>query len=175
MSTQNAGYTLDLFYSYSHRDSRHKESMEKALSLLRRSGRLIDWSDQSILPGRSISNVVQGKMDNADIIVFLLSPDFIASEECMKEWKRAEQLAHDNPLLFRIPIIVRDCAWKDLLVYDDLKALPDDGISVSSFPDQDVAWQQVYEGMKVVVEELRNTFTPKPESTDGRREDRGRG
>ena len=162
VTTQQSSYVVNLVYSYSHQDSQHKVSMERSLALLKRDGLLGDWSDQSILPGRSISSAIRRNMDNADIIVFLLSPDFIASEECMKEWRRAKQLAAETPQLFRVPIIIRDCAWKDLLTKDDPKALPQDGVSVVNFGSPDAAWQQVYEGIKAVVNELRNTFTAKP-------------
>ena len=163
MTTQRSSYVVNLFYSYSHRDSRYREAMERSLAWLRRDGLLVDGSDQSILPGRNIPTAAQDKIDNAEIVVFLLSPDFLASDECMKEWRRAEQLATEHPHQFRIPIIVRDCAWKDLLAQDNLKALPQDGVPVVGFDSQDVAWQQVYEGIKAVVDELRNTFTPKPD------------
>ena len=162
VTKQQSSYVVNLFYSYSHRDAHHRASMERSLALLKMDGLLVDWSDESISPGRSISTGIKQNMDNADIIVFLLSPEFIASEECMKEWMSAKQLAAENPQLFRVPIIVRECAWKDLLAKDDLKALPQDGVSVSQFSNQDVAWQQVYEGIKTVVNELRNTFTARP-------------
>jgi len=64
-------------------------------------------------------------MDEADIFVFLLSPDFIASDACMEEWEYAKQLVDEGKPVFRIPIILRDCSWKDLLSNDDIKALPD--------------------------------------------------
>lgn len=158
---QESTYAAKLFYSYSHKDSQHRESMENALALLKSDGLLNDWSDQSILPGHRISEAIRANMDDADIIVFLLSQDFIASEECMKEWRHAEQLASNGRLLFRIPIVVRDCAWQDLLASDDLKALPKDGFPVVSFPDQHTAWQQVYEGIKSVIDMLKSTFTVK--------------
>ena len=60
---------------------------------------------------------------SSPIIVFIFSPDFIASEECMKEWYYAQTLATGAKPLFRIPIIVRNCAWKDILKGDDVKAL----------------------------------------------------
>ena len=161
MTSQQPGYVVNLFYSYSHRDSQYRASMERSLALLKSVGHLMDWSDQSILAGSRISAAIRRKMENADIIVFLLSPDFIHSEECMNEWRRAEELTEANPQLFRIPIILRDCSWKDLLAKDDLKALPQDGVPVVTFDHQDTAWQQVYEGIKEVVNQLRNTFTPK--------------
>ena len=65
--------------------------------------------------------------------------------------------------LFRIPVILEECAWKDLLGDDDVLALPNDGDPVAAFERQAIAWQQVYEGIKRIVNELRNKFTPKPE------------
>ena len=97
MNTRKSGYSIDLFYSYSHRDTQHRESMEKSLALLKSEGLLNDWSDESILPGRSISAAVRKKMESADIIVFLLSQDFIASDECRKEWTYAGELTSQNP------------------------------------------------------------------------------
>ena len=137
--------------------------MEDALALLKSEGLLKDWSDNQILPGRNISAAVKAHMDNDDIIVFLLSPAFIASDECMKEWKYAKHLARAGRPLVRIPIILRVCPWLDLLGTDDIKALPNDGLPVAEFDDQDTAWLQVYEGIKAVVNELRNTFTAKAE------------
>ena len=152
---------MKLVYSYSHKDTSHRESMQTALAQLKNEGLLEDWSDASILPSQSISTRVRKAMDEAEIIVFLLSQDFIASEECRKEWDHAKERSASNPRLTRIPIIVRQCAWKDLLGEEDLKALPTDGKPVTNSADKDVAWQQVYEGIKAVIEELGNDFTPK--------------
>ena len=152
---------MQLFYSYSHRDAEYREAMERALAMLKRDGLLQDWSDQAILPGQSISSEVRAKMDEADIIVFLFSPDFICSSECMKEWDYARTLADRGKPLFRIPVIVRPCPWLDVLKHDDVKALPKDGNPVSNYSDADTAWLEVYEGIKSVVNQLRETFTPK--------------
>ena len=100
-------------------------------------------------------------MDKADIIVFLFSPNFIASSECMAEWDRAKSLSEHRGFLFRIPIILAPCAWIDLLQDDLVKALPDDGKPVSGFTDNAAAWQQVYKGIKRVVENLRNAVCPR--------------
>ena len=59
--------------------------METSLAALKRDGLLQQWSDQQILPGQGIPSEIRAKMEEADIIVFIFSPDFIASEECMKE------------------------------------------------------------------------------------------
>ena len=156
MKSNSTTCPINLFYSYSHKDAQYRNNMETALSLLRRDNLLKDWSDQNILPGQFISKEVRKKMDEADILVFLLSPDFIASDECLKEWEYAKQLVARGKLIFRIPIILRACAWQDLLINDDIKALPNDGKPVASFDDKDTAWLQVYEGIKAVLEIVKH-------------------
>lgn len=164
MTSQPPTFPVHLFYSYCHKDNLHRENMEQSLASLKTQGLLKSWSDQYILPGQSISKSIKKEMDKADIIVFLLSKNFIKSVECMKEWENAKQLAAQGKLLFRIPIILEDCLWQKMLVGDDdVKALPKDGKPVVKFTDNNDAWQQVRKGIKAVVDQLRNTFTPKPE------------
>ena len=153
-----------LFYSYSHKDDKYRKDMEDSLALLRKNKILLTWSDHEILPGQSIPSEIRIAMDDADIIVFLLSQNFISSSECMNEWDRAKKLAgEENRLLFRIPIILSPCAWKDVLGRDSIKALPQDGKAISSFRDRASAWQQVYQEVKSVIENINNSFSPKPE------------
>ena len=163
MKSDGTAFYANLFYSYSHKDAQYRDDMETALSLLRQQDLLKDWSDQDILSGQTISKEIREKMDEADIFVFLISPNFIASDECLKEWEYAEQLAAEGRPIFRIPIILRDCPWEDFLSDDSIKALPQDGIPVGRFRNKDTAWQQVYEGIKAVINQLRETFTPKSE------------
>lgn len=161
MSSRHPALRVRLFYSYSHRDMQHREAMQKILATLKRNRLLQDWSDAQIDAGQSISQELQEKLLDSDIVAFLLSPDFLDSDACIEEWQRAKQLAEEGRLLYRVPIIVRQCPWKDFLGDDDLKALPDDGMPVTQFDDADVAWQQVYEGIRQTVETLRTTHTPK--------------
>lgn len=135
--------------------------MERSLAQLKTNGLLEDWYDHRVLPGESITEKTREKMSEAHIIVFLLSQEFIASSECMKEWEYAKELARKNKMLYRIPIILTDCAWKDLIADNNIKVLPKDGSPVAGFDDKNTAWQQVYESIKEVIAKIRNTFTPK--------------
>ena len=153
-----------LFYSYSHKDDKFREAMENSLALLWKNNILTSWSDHEILPGQSIPSEIRSAMDNADILVFLFSQHFISSSECMNEWNRAKQLAEEeNKLLFRIPIILSACAWLDVLGEDSVKALPRDGKAVLSFREHASAWQQVYQGIKSIVENINNSFSSRPQ------------
>lgn len=163
MSKRQHTLPIRLFYSYCHKDERYRESMEKALALLKREQALNSWSDRSILPGQKISQKISKEMEESGIMVFLLSQNFIASAECLKEWENAKQLTGNGKLLFRIPIILEACSWVDMLGKDDIKALPKDGKPVSGFDSADAAWQQVYDGIKSVINVIKNNFVPKSE------------
>ena len=166
MNGDGSDFYVNLFYSYSHEDAQYRNDMEKALSLLKRKNLLRDWSDLNILPGQTIPKAIRIKMDQAHILVFLLSPDFIASDECIKEWEYAKQLVAEGKPICRIPIILRDCSWIDFLSNDGIKALPEDGKPVIDFANKDIAWQQVYGGIKEVINQLRAIFTAKAEFID---------
>ena len=166
MTSSPPSSRISLFYSYSHKDIQYKNGMETALSTLRRRGFIRDWSDAEISPGSSISKALEAKLPTCEIIAFLFSPDFLASDECLREWRRARELADSGHLVYRVPIIIRDCAWQDFLQEDDVKALPVDGKAIAGYRNLDFAWQEVYEGIKSTVEKLRITYTARPKFLD---------
>ena len=160
MPTNNSGFNANLFYSYCHKDIGYKKEMEKSLVLLKRNRVLRDWSDQQITPGKSISRKIRTAMDRADIVVFLISQDFLASDACMDEWERAKSLERTGKLVVRVPIILTDCTWIDLLGEDDIKSLPNDGKPVCTFDHESTAWTQIYDGIKKIIDDLRKNFSP---------------
>ena len=170
MTNQQSDYAVKLFYSYCHGDKgdpregeghpqgdeRYRVELEKWLAPLRREGLVEGWSDQCIPAGGDIPVSTRLSMESADVFVFLLSPDFLESPPCMKEWEYAKGLESKHPqLVRRVPIIVRECAWEDLLQDDNIKVLPKDGDPVASFDSAEVAWKQVYRGIKEVAQEVR--------------------
>lgn len=162
MSKYKSRYSVHLFYSYSHKDSRYREGMEKSLSLLRRNKLLTTWSDVSIIPGQPISAKIRQEMDRANIMVFLLSHNYFDSDPCMDEWDIAKARSTTD-LLLRILVILTDCPWRDFLDDDDIKALPTDGHPVDLCDSESKAWTEIYDGIKRAVNALRNTFDPKSE------------
>ena len=154
-------YSINLFYSYSHKDERFQTDMEKALSLLHRDNLITSWSDHKILPGQNISDSIVLAMKQSEIYVSLLSQDFIASDACMEEWNEVKKLCIENPTRCHIPIILTPCAWQDLLQENNIKALPKDGNPVESYDSQNAAWQEIYEGIKSVALGIRGNFAVK--------------
>lgn len=154
---------VKLFYSYSHDDVEHKKDMETTLAALKHEGFLEDWSDTEIVPGTSISDAIREQLPSCDIVVFLLSKSFLASSACRKEWELAKTLVSNGHVIYRVPIIVRDCDWKRFLDKDDVKALPVDGKPIVEYKSRDTAWQEINEGIRVIIDQVRSDFSIKDE------------
>jgi TIR domain len=93
-------------------------------------------------------------LERADIILLLISSDFIASNYCYeKEMKRALE-RHNAKEARVIPVIVRDCDW-DIEPLRKLQALPKAGKAVKLWPDKDTAWKNVAEGISRVIGEMK--------------------
>ena len=155
-------YRVNLFYSYCHKDESYRKRMETALAPLRANGFLIEWSDRKTIAGTPLSPQIISKLNSSDLVVCLVSPDFLASEPCIDEWRRARKNAGETGQRL-VPIILRPCAWENSYNMKDYLALPDDGLPISKWEDQDAAWQDVYEQIKGVLEDIRSSFNIRAE------------
>jgi len=146
---------LRVFFSYSHQDDQYRIRLEKALRLLERQGRIEAWSDRKLLPGDRWEEGIERELERADLILFLVSDDFMASEFIQgKEMKRAlEREAAGEARV--VPVIVRPCHWHPAL-FGKLQALPTDGQAVTdpAWGSEDAAWADVSKGLWKLVDAL---------------------
>lgn len=142
---------IKLFYSYSHKDESFRDDMEKHLATLQQGGFIEEWHDRRIEPGQEIQGEIDRHLHESDVILLLLSPDFLASSECIKEIKRSLDL-HGRGQARVVPIIVRPCPWKSSYDLSKLLALPKDGKPISEWKNRDRAFLDIYNGIKKILE-----------------------
>ena len=142
---------IKIFYSYSHHDEELRDKLANQLSSLRRDGKISDWHDRRIGAGAEWKEVINENLELAHLILLLISPDFIASNYIYDiEMKRAME-RHDQGLTRVIPIILRPCDWNNT-PFGKLQALPKDANPVTLWPNQDLAFLDVVEGIKQVID-----------------------
>jgi len=137
----------EVFICYAHEDEPLRQSLEKHLRVLQRQGLINVWHDHRISPGANWEQEIDISLNNAHIILLLVSPDFMASDYCYSiEMKRALQ-RHEQGLARVLPIIVRPVHWQTTPL-GKLQALPTDARPVvsSSWYSQDEALYSVAEG-----------------------------
>ena len=136
-----------VFFSYSHVDEGMRDQLDKHLSMLKRNGVIETWHDRRIVPGERFDEAIDANLNAADIILLLISKDFLASDYCYSvEMNRAlERNASAQAKV--IPVILRACDWKDG-PFGKLQALPKDAKPVASWADVDAGYLDVVEGLK---------------------------
>ena len=150
---QVAIIALSIFFSYAHKDEELRDELEKHLSILRWQGLITEWYDRDILAGTKWEHEIDVHLDAAQIILLLISPDFLASPYCYSlEMMRAleRHLAGEARV---IPIILRPVEWEGA-PFSKLQMLPTDAQPVTSWSDRDAALLNVTKGIRKAVEDL---------------------
>lgn len=145
-----------VFYSYSHKDEQLRNDLETHLKLLHRQGLIDAWDDRQIEADEEWKDKIDENLERADIILLLISPDFIASDYCYeKEMKRALE-KHEDGSARVIPVILRTCNWHKA-TFGKLQGLPKDGKPITTWGDRDTAWADAASGIERVVETIRKS------------------
>lgn len=132
--------------------------LETHLKLLKRQNLIDDWSNQCLDVGDSIATEAAKRLDEAQIILLLLSADFLASDECDAQMTRALARAQDSSAQV-VPVILTPIDW-EITPLRHLQPAPTGGKPVSQWADSEAAWQDVSRSIRKLVEKLRQN--PKP-------------
>jgi Leucine-rich repeat (LRR) protein len=142
-----------IFISYSHADSSFKDEFKTAMIAITNwwQGDLMIWDDQHIRPGMDWNREIENNLEDSDIVVCLLSTDFLASDYCKKEMITALKMRENEGALV-IPILVRPCAW-EYTPFASLQFTNKKGCPITLSENKDVAWTEV---SKLIFEYLKN-------------------
>lgn len=141
---------MHAFISYSHVDEKHLERLHKHMAMLKRDGLIDAWSDHDILAGSRLGQEISNKLEESQLFIALVSPDYIDSTYCYdKEFKRAQELA-DAGRLRIVPVILEPCDWLSS-PFSELLALPKDGMAISEWTNQNVAYLDIVNGIRRIV------------------------
>lgn len=146
---------LRMFYSYSHKDEALRDELEVRLKLLQRQNLIQPWHDRRIIPGADWKQELDTNLEQADIVLLLVSPDFIHSDYCYEiEMKRAIE-RHDAGEALVLPILLRPVNWNELS-FKQLQALPTNFKPVTKWADPDDAWLNIEKGIREAITQRRD-------------------
>src|SRR2546429_9213317 len=115
--------SVKVFVSYAHADQELCRKLEDHLSSLKYSGKITIWQDQEIPAGANWEGQIHTHLNEADMILLLISSSFIASKYC---WNKEVQTAlerHKAGAARVIPILLKPTLWQDTPL-GQLQALP---------------------------------------------------
>lgn len=151
-----------LFLSYVEEDNAYYELFEKHFSESIRQRTLTLWSPKQIVPGKDIEEEISTHLEQADLILLLFSPDYLADDACYRQLERAIQIGEQEQERVYI-ILLRPCAWMEIWNKIDQKGhfhiLPHSGqaISYRLRSEWDDAAQGIVAELSGLVERMQRT------------------
>ncbi len=153
-SSPSANDSFEIFYSYVKEDENLARKLQTHLSLLKRRNLITDWHAGKVVPGQETSQEILKHLNAARIILLLISPYYIASEQYDTEVTRAME-RHETQEAVVIPVLLRQTAgWQDA-PFGKLLSIPRGGKAITDWSKTDVAFAQVAQEIGEVVERLR--------------------
>jgi hypothetical protein len=153
VATQPAD-AIEVFYSYSHKDEELRDQLENHLAMLKRDGVIQGWHDRRISAGQEWGGEIDAHLKSADIILLLISSDFLASNYCYDIEVKLAMERHEAKEARVIPVILRSCDWTTA-PFSKVQALPKDAKAVRKWEDQDEAFTDIAKGIRRAAGEVR--------------------
>lgn len=115
--------------------------------MLKRNGLISTWHDRRIVVGEDLNHEIDKNLDDANVILLLVSPYFLASDYCYEiEMKRALE-RHERDEVRVIPVILHPCDWHGA-PFGKLMATPRDGKPISKYPNPHDAFLEIVNAIK---------------------------
>lgn len=144
---------LNIFISYSHKNMRYKEKLLIALEALKQSYSIETWHDGMIDAGGDIDENVKIAMSKSNIILLLITNDFLASYYCMKiELENAIKREKQNKCIV-IPVIFQEAVLSDTISFIKHNRVPEDGKPIATaFQNQNLGCTRAVNMIKVMID-----------------------
>ena len=146
---------VNVFISYSHVDREHCKELKKHLNPLKKAKLIDSWEDGELLPGDNWDEVIKKNLDEADIVLFLLSIDFLNSNYIEKNEIKLAIEKHKKGKLKIVPIMLRKC-YIDGTIFSQTQGLPTglEPIQSKKWDSQDDAYFNVVNGLSKIIKKL---------------------
>lgn len=145
---------IKVFISYAHEDAGHLITLEKHLSVLQRDGLIETYHRRRIEPGASWRTALEAGLNQAALILLLVSVDFLASNACYSGDMARALAMRDSGRVTVLPILVRTCDYARTPI-GQLKCLPECQLPIDNagWGSADRAWSNVAASIRAIVEE----------------------
>ena len=146
---------VDLFYSYAHEDETLRDELAGHLKIMERRGVLRSWHDRAIVPGQNWDEAIHAGLSTADLVLLLISVDFIASDYIWGHELTVAMERHRSGDACVVPVMLRAVDIEDA-PFADLQGLPTGLRPVTLWTNRDEAWTNVAKGIRRTVRAIQD-------------------
>jgi hypothetical protein len=151
---------VKVFCSYSRNDMIWLDRLEVYLRPLIRDSLIEFWHEGKILAGCDRLSQINNNIDESDIIILLISPNYLASDFCYQQMQTILK-KRENKKALVVPIILELCDWQNTTI-NHLQALPRDGKPVNSHSNKDHALYEIANEIQKLIKEIKTTTLISP-------------
>jgi TIR domain len=145
---------IEIFCCYAREDQNLLESLQKHKMFLQRQGQITLWSDTNLNAGTEWEKELHLHLKSADIILLLISPDFIASDYCYSTEMELAIKLHNQGDTQVVPIILRPTVWQDA-PFAKLWIVPTNAKPATTWSNLDDAFHDVAKHISKIVAECQ--------------------
>ncbi|MEH1970599.1 tetratricopeptide repeat protein, partial [Nostoc sp.] len=147
--------SIEVFISYHQKDEELCKELETHLAALRRENIITSWNNRKIVAGQEITGEIDEHLNQAGLILLLISPDFMNSDYhwTVEVTRALEQNAAGKARV--IPVLLRYADWKTPPI-NQLSPLPSN-IPIKAWNDRDEAFLEVVKGIREAVQLVANS------------------
>lgn len=145
---------VDIFISYTQEDKSLQVRLANNLANLRKQGVIRDWHDGHIVPGSVRRTEIQKHLDSAQIILLLISPDYMAADFCYSVEMKQAIARHKLRAVRVLPILLRPTDYEGA-PFAELQMLPSTSKAINTWSNMDEAFHDVIQGIRAAIRDLR--------------------
>lgn len=144
---------MRVFFSCAHADERLRDELAKHLDILESQGLLRGWHEGLIKPGEVWCEAIDAQLLDADVVLLVISADFLSSPLCRDVTERALALQRAGRVRV-IPVLARPCLW-DSAPFAFLDPLPKNRRPVTLWENLEEAWDSVARSVRLLAQGQR--------------------
>ncbi|MEO6891765.1 MAG: toll/interleukin-1 receptor domain-containing protein, partial [Ktedonobacteraceae bacterium] len=145
---------LSMYIAYTWADERVEQEIEAHLHMLQQQRPLTIWHADMISPGKEWQPEIHSHLQNARIILLLVSQHSMQDESLFQIETRGAMQRHEAGVARVIPILLSPCNWQQA-PFAKLLALPKPAKPITSWNTSEAAYVDIVKNIGAVITELQ--------------------
>jgi hypothetical protein len=150
---RNIDTPVRIFYSYSRRDDSFLVELNEHLLKRKRDAPIEIFWYRDLSPGAERHPKTVNGLREADVVLLMVSPDFLVSRYCQHVELPISLTLHNCGLAVVIPVIIRECSWQETALAR-LQAISA-GAPMCESKDREAAWAEAAESIFRMINLIR--------------------
>ncbi len=140
----------NIFISFAKKDESMLHQLMEHLSVLKKNNSANIWHQGMVGAGEEIEEEVEKEIQNADLVLLLVSSNYLASDDFENVVNHLEKL----PKVKTIPILLRACVWQEDKFLKKRKILPSDGYPIFDSRQSKTPDESYFEIVRVIQQQI---------------------